>query len=77
MSDDTGVPARTLFSDEELELLRSIAIRRNVSADALVELLDRERQMEHMGRRHGLIQELKLSIQAIATERISEPGTAS
>lgn len=77
MSDDTGVPARTLFSDEELELLRSIAIRRNVSADALVELLDRERQMEHMGRRHGLIQELKLSIQAIAAERISERGAAS
>ena len=77
MSDDTGIPVRTLFSDDELELLRTIAVRRNVSAEALVELLDRERQMEHMGRRHGLIQELKLSIQTIATERIGEREATS
>ncbi len=77
MTDDTGVPARALFSDGELELLRTIAARRNVSAEALVELLDRERQMEHMGRRHGLIQELKVSIEGIATERLDEGKAAS
>lgn len=58
-----------LFSDAELELLAAIARRRNIPPDSLLKLLAREREMEHMGRRHNLHNEIRLEIETVAEAR--------
>ena len=58
-----------LFSQAELEILASIARRRNIPPDSLLKLLAREREMEHMGRRHNLHNEIRLEIEGVAEAR--------
>ena len=61
----------TLFSEDELNLLGQIAAAHDLESSDIVPLLDLERRMEHMGRRHGIHQEIRARIGSIAERRIA------
>jgi hypothetical protein len=61
----------TLFSNDELDLLGRIASADDLKSSDIVPLLDLERRMEHMGRRHGIHQEIRARIGSVAEGRIA------
>lgn len=66
------VRAASLLSDDELVLLETLAGEHNLRADDLIELIERERAVQGMGRRHGIHQWIKQHIAEIATRRLGD-----
>jgi hypothetical protein len=73
--DDFGLPpvrAGSLLSDDELALLETLAGEHELQVDDLTEMIERERSVQGMGRRHGIHQWIKQHIAGIASRRLKD-----
>lgn len=66
------VRAGSLLSDDELSLLGTLAGEHNLRVDDLTQLIERERSVQGMDRRHGIHQWIKHHVAEIASRRLRE-----
>ncbi len=73
--DDVGMPpvrSGSLLSDDELDLLATLAGEHDLRVDDLTELIERERAVQGMGRRHGIHMFINQHVAEIASRRLKD-----
>jgi hypothetical protein len=66
------VRAGSLLSEDEMALLTVLASEHDLRPNDLIELIERERSVQGMGRRHGIHQSIKQHVAQIASRRLGE-----
>lgn len=75
--DEVGLPpvrAGSLLSDDELDLLSTLAGEHDLRAADIVALIEKERSVQGMGRRHGIHMFIRQHIVDVAARRLKERG---
>jgi hypothetical protein len=73
--DDVGLPpvrAGSLLSDDELDLLSLLAGEHNLHLDDITQLIEKERAVQGMGRRHGIHMFIRQHISEVASRRLKD-----